>query len=104
MSLRIDVRTTISIHCISTFDSLIITPAAYLSQYLLEKSRVVTRGTGELNYHIFYAIIAATDPARKQVRTCPCVFTSRTVIACLDRYTCMDGRMCRHACVLSWWG
>ena len=62
---------------------------------------MVTRGTGELNYHIFYAIIAATDPARKQVRTCPCVFASRAFIACLDRYTCMDGRICRHACVLS---
>ena len=42
--------------------------SAFLSEYLLEKSRVTGRNPDEQNYHFFYYLFAGASDARKKAR------------------------------------
>eukprot|EP01124_Arcella_intermedia_P005227 TRINITY_DN13079_c0_g1_i1.p1 TRINITY_DN13079_c0_g1~~TRINITY_DN13079_c0_g1_i1.p1 ORF type:complete len:2192 (+),score=673.69 TRINITY_DN13079_c0_g1_i1:67-6642(+) len=49
-----------------TFDSAGLISGSSIVSYLLERSRVVTRGLDERNFHIFYQLIAALKPEQKK--------------------------------------
>lgn len=50
------------------FNSLHLLPAR-VNDYLLEKSRVVQRGAGEANFHLFYFLVAGV-PVDKRNQLC----------------------------------
>jgi myosin XV len=50
--------------CVCVFSGLII--GAKISEYLLEKSRIVSQAADERNYHVFYEMLTGLSDESKQ--------------------------------------
>lgn len=48
------------------FNSQGVIEGAKIEQYLLEKSRIVSQGTEERNYHVFYCVLAGLSKEEKK--------------------------------------
>lgn len=72
---------------------------AKLSDFLLEKSRIVTHSNDERNYHVFYELLQGFDPEekRKYGLTTPEKYFYLNQVAC----RCVAIEMFVHANVLS---
>ncbi|KAG2392602.1 hypothetical protein C9374_011327 [Naegleria lovaniensis] len=57
---------------------------AFMYNYLLEKSRVISQSTGERGYHIFYQLLAGCDAKKKQE-----LFLTKP-----EDYACINGGKC----------